>query len=610
MRNAQHGPESIFFPQSGESRPQSTPDSRQARYIHWLVSLRWLACLGTGAAILLIWLLGSLEHTGLVWLTVLLGGLVATNALYIYLLRRLTRLDRLVQVQIVGDLVILSLMLHFSGGLENPLSFLGVFHIIISGILLPRFQAYQMLALAMVLISALAIAEMRGIIPHYTLDLFPHPELHAPVPASEPSAESAKDGHAEEKREHDDERIGHAASSQHGKVMHASLDSSFVYSQIFRHFLLLSLTCFFTLSIMERLRAEEDNLRASRRHLERVVETTAVALAVFEKDLSITWLSRASAVHGGSRVAIEDLQKWIGGEDGPAAATLKDATHRVVEREVVDREDGKKYHYQITLAPVHSERGVLTEVALLVQDVTSRKHAEAEIMHADKMGTLGFLAAGIVHEVGNPLASISTRLQLMEAKKDDTSFLQQSIEPIRKQISRIMRILHGIREFSRPTRSEWTTCHIETLLNETLDVLSMHVLAKRCRIETAIDPDLPTTAGVQDQLVQLFVNLGMNALDAMPGGGRLLISASREGGNLKITFEDSGGGMSETVRRRVFDAFFTTKEGGLGIGLSLSRNLINAHGGSLDVESEEGVGSRFTVTLPIRTGGRIGENLA
>lgn len=236
----------------------------------------------------------------------------------------------------------------------------------------------------------------------------------------------------------------------------------------------------------------------------------------------------------------------------------------------------------------------------MTQDITERKAVEAEMVHAGKMAVLGLMAAGIAHEVGNPLASISTRLRLLEEKHDE-GFLKESLGLLQNQITRIARMVHGVSQFARPGKNDWTVCQVNALVAEALNVLRLHRLAKTCAIHSKLAAALPETLGAKDQLVHAFLNLGLNALEAMPEGGSLTIETRADREAIRISLADTGKGIDEEIRSRIFNPFFSTKPRGLGLGLYLVHNIILAHGGHIEVESSPGRGATFTISLPVRT---------
>ena len=231
-------------------------------------------------------------------------------------------------------------------------------------------------------------------------------------------------------------------------------------------------------------------------------------------------------------------------------------------------------------------------------DITGRKHAEAELLRSSKLATLGVVAAGLAHEIGNPLASLSTRLNLMQ-ENNDPAFWQESIEVLQRQISRISRIVYSVSRFSRATRLEQADCDINALVIDALDVVRFHECAKRCQIGMELASFPLRINAIPDQLTQVFLNLGLNALEAMPNGGTLKVTTAFVGKAVEIMFQDTGTGLTKEAQDRMFDAFYTSKENGMGLGLSIAHSIIAEHGGTIASENNPDGGACFRVVLPV-----------
>ncbi len=571
-------------------------DKNQSQDLNvWFIRLRWIACVV--AFLLVIVTIKALHYLNestfwpLIFLVILLA---LTNLAFTVMVKRQLYLDRLKEIQIISDLIILTAMLHYSGGIENPLSFIYLFHVILSGILLDKRKCYGVVALSFFLYGSLALCELSGVIPHYTLQIFPHSETEAEGRLS-PAPHSPS-----ESEQHD-----HAPSAPNGGL-HAAHYPVYVWSMSFLTFFIMLLTAYFITNIMDRLRAEETRTREERQRLEHVLQATGAGLLILNRDLQPVWYNEPVKTwlnidSGDSGNQTQIISEWIEGRDGPAAATLKNGTIRSVERERID-ESGQKQFFQVTLAPLTDPQGEVYQVVELIQDISEKKIIEAEMLHAAKMVTLGTMSAGIAHEVGNPLASISTRLHLLNTERNE-SFITQSVNLLQREISRIERIVRGISQFGRPSQEGWTLCQVNQILRETIEMLKYHKAAKLLKIETDLFPNLPETLGVRDQLKQVFLNLGLNALEAIPGvsGGTLTIRSFAEKGTLKIEFTDEGSGIAEADQDKIFQPFFTTKEKGSGLGLFIVNHIVQAHSGQIGVKSKPSEGTQFIVNLPIHS---------
>lgn len=557
--------------------------------IAWFVRLRWVACVV--ALILVIITTGVfdfLDDSTVPPLIGLIAALAGTNLAYTILLRKKLYLNTLPGIQIVTDLLLLTLMLHFSGGIENPLSFVYIFHVILSGILLDKKSCYGVVVIAFSLYSLLAFCELSGVVGHYTLRIFPHEQLETHETAGGTP--------------HHEEAAGENTNRGDLANLHASRHPVYVWSLTTLELFILLLTAYFITNIMDRLRGEERRSLEERQRLEHVLQATRAGLLILNKRLQPvwhnepieTWLSVVETEPSDHRLR---LPTWMTGEESAAAKTLRDSRTRSIEKEHVNA-NGQKQFFQVTVAPLVDSNGEVYEVVELVQDITNKKILEAEMVHTAKMITLGTMAAGIAHEVGNPLASISTRLHLMQMETDK-SFIDRSIELLQKEIGRIERIVRGISQFGRSSPESWGPCPVNQIIMETVEMLKFHRGSKMCQITLQIDEGLPETLGVRDQLKQIFLNLGLNALEAMPRGGVLHIISRAERGDIKIEFADEGEGIPQKDMEKIFQPFFTTKTTGSGLGLFMVNHFVQAHGGRIEIHSLVGTGTRVVVSLPL-----------
>jgi signal transduction histidine kinase len=226
------------------------------------------------------------------------------------------------------------------------------------------------------------------------------------------------------------------------------------------------------------------------------------------------------------------------------------------------------------------------------------REAQAHVLHQEKMAALGLLAAGVAHEVGNPLTSISTLVQMLE-RRDCDSYTREKLGLVSGQLQRIQTILRELVNFSRPASSEPTWVGVGDILAEAWNIAKYYKRIKGRRIDLRVAPDLPALYGVRDQLVQVFLNLVLNAIDATVKGGRIELAAQAAGDAIEVTVRDDGVGVDPRNAGRLFHAYFTTKDDGTGLGLFVSRQLIENHAGTLEFESASGQGTVFRVRLPV-----------
>jgi len=237
------------------------------------------------------------------------------------------------------------------------------------------------------------------------------------------------------------------------------------------------------------------------------------------------------------------------------------------------------------------------------------KKLEQQVLHSEKLAALGRLAAGVAHEIGNPLTSISTFAQLLREMATD-EFTQNSLDIINNHIQRITDIVRRMSTFSRADALNIKSVQINDVVNSTLDLMRFDKRMKSSiEIGVVLDPALPKIMIDEGQISQVFINIILNAFDAMPDGGKLSVSTHRgaddQGHNsVMVEFADTGIGMAKREIEKIFDPFYTTKEAGkgTGLGLSVSYSIVRRFKGDIKVESETGKGTVFTVILPVENG--------
>ena len=226
---------------------------------------------------------------------------------------------------------------------------------------------------------------------------------------------------------------------------------------------------------------------------------------------------------------------------------------------------------------------------------------QGELFEKEKMAAIGQLAAGIAHEVCNPLSSISAVVQVLKREHVDAA-VGERLDLIQTHIQRITDIVRKLMRLAHPGVDRWEPVDLKATLDEVVRLIAYDRRARNVRIDWApTDADLELH-GLRDQLQQVFINLALNALDAMPDGGELRIRAEKQGQSIVVRLADTGCGVPPELGRRIFDPFFTTKPQGkgTGLGLAVSYGVVQRHGGTIDFESNNGRGTVFTIELPIQ----------
>ena len=223
---------------------------------------------------------------------------------------------------------------------------------------------------------------------------------------------------------------------------------------------------------------------------------------------------------------------------------------------------------------------------------------EADLRRKERLASLGDLASGVAHEVRNPLNSISLGLQRLQTECPTDEEGERFIGLMRSEVRRINDIIERFLHLARPPRMELCECDLKGLVSEVADLMRDEAQAKGVRIDAHLPPN-PAIAYLDcPQIRQAFMNLALNAIQATPEGGVVAFGLEKRGKEWRIRVSDTGPGISPQVRERIFDPYFTTKEGGVGLGLTLAQRVVEEHGGRIEVESRMGKGTTFTVILP------------
>ena len=224
------------------------------------------------------------------------------------------------------------------------------------------------------------------------------------------------------------------------------------------------------------------------------------------------------------------------------------------------------------------------------------QESQAMLVQQEKQAAFGLLAAGIAHEVGNPLAAISSLVQLLNRRNIEGE-TREKLSLVDDQLRRIQRTLRELVDFSRPALNEQTRCDIHAMVDAALNIAKYYKRKKGKKILTRYVENVPLMMIVRDQLVQVFLNLILNAMDATEEGGTIEIQTSREDYWLRIDVRDDGHGVPENVRSRIFQPYFTTKATGTGLGLFVCRNIVEQNGGRIELTETSSKGTTFSVFL-------------
>jgi two-component system NtrC family sensor kinase len=377
---------------------------------------------------------------------------------------------------------------------------------------------------------------------------------------------------------------------------------------------------------VERRTAEAE---AQRRFTEAIIDSLPLSLYAVDRDYSIVAWNR---------------NRELGGQGLPRARVLGRNIFDVLtrqKRQVLEREfarafetgeierieqetttrEGETKHWLVSKIPMRAKGdGDISHVITVGEDITTRVEANRAVARAEKLAAVGRLAAGVVHEINNPLATISACAEALESRVGEGAFdgspevedLREYLGLIRSEAFRCKMITNGLLDFSRTRASQHMPVQIAEVINQAARLLMHQGRGEGIEINVEADAGISPISGDAGQLQQAVIALATNAIDAMPQGGRLTLRARSLETHVLVEISDTGVGIASENLTKIFDPFFTTKEigQGTGLGLAVCYGIVTEHGGRLDVQSSVGVGTTFTISLPALVAGHNGEETA
>jgi PAS domain S-box-containing protein len=249
------------------------------------------------------------------------------------------------------------------------------------------------------------------------------------------------------------------------------------------------------------------------------------------------------------------------------------------------------------------EEPAVSGIVINLRDVTEQKRIQANLIQAEKLAALGQLAASLAHEISNPLQLIIGHLELAQEDLGEKEVVAEHLAAIHAEVQRLSRTVTSIRDLSR-RRSSWRErANVNALIEQVLDLSRKQCQYRGVRIRWDPELNLPAVILVPDQIKQVLLNLLLNAIEALPDGGWVEVNTARTDDpvGVRITFTDNGTGIPPDVMPHIFEPFFSTKAEGIGLGLFISQNIMQQHGGHIEVQSSVGTGSTFSLWLPEET---------
>jgi len=272
------------------------------------------------------------------------------------------------------------------------------------------------------------------------------------------------------------------------------------------------------------------------------------------------------------------------------------------------KKNGEPFHSQLLISPIMDNDDKITGYFGIHRDLSEKRILEKQLIHTQKMESIGTLAAGIAHEVGNPLASISALVQVVRRDSEDP-FIKEKLGLVKNQVTRISKIIRDLVDFSRPSNYELQLTDINQSITEAIAITRVGTKVKNIEFNVTLDENIPGLQIIPDQMQQVFLNILINAVDAFSEVEdnkkifRIDVTTKVNNENVVVNFTDNGSGIKDKNLGKVFEPFFTTKEQGRGTGLGLwvSYGIVKSLQGDMKVDSEYGKGTTFTLTLPIET---------
>lgn len=365
---------------------------------------------------------------------------------------------------------------------------------------------------------------------------------------------------------------------------------------------------------VERRTAEAE---AQRRFTEAIIDSLPLSLYAIDRNYRIVAWNR---------------NRELGGQGIPRGKALGQNIFDVLtrqNREILEREfarafetgeierieqetagaDGEGHHWLVSKIPMRASGGRdVSHVITVGEDITARVEANRAVARAEKLAAVGRLAAGVVHEINNPLATISACAEALESRLSEGAFdsspevedLREYLSLIRSEAFRCKSITNGLLDFSRTRAGEHLPVQIAEVINSAARLMAHQRRGDKIEIQIEVADQLSFVSGDEGQLQQAVIALATNAIDAMPEGGRLTLRGRNENDHVLLEISDTGVGIPQENLTKIFDPFFTTKEigRGTGLGLAVCYGIVTEHGGRLNVQSAVGTGTTFTISLP------------
>lgn len=331
----------------------------------------------------------------------------------------------------------------------------------------------------------------------------------------------------------------------------------------------------------------------------RILNNASEAVIITDAEHRITFWNDAATVMLGwekEEVRLKRIEEIL---KIPVASRFAKRGQQELELDVTNKEN-RRIFVALTMTSLLGENGKPETYAYMFRDLTARAIRQAQMERSERLASLGHMAAGVAHEIGNPLTAISSIIQLLQRKITDQGQLDQ-LNRVRENITRITKIVRDLVDFSRPKSPEISQMNLNDTINDVIGLLKHDARCKNVSFDLQLDPNLPSFKAVPDQLYQVYLNFILNAVDACEENPNPVVTVRTEADPNAVlsSISDNGSGIPSAIKERIFEPFFTTKDvgKGTGLGLSVSHHIITSLGGSIAVDSRPG-NTVFSIKIP------------
>ena len=353
-----------------------------------------------------------------------------------------------------------------------------------------------------------------------------------------------------------------------------------------------------------------EKVRQAERHLASVVESANdIATSLDSQGMILTWNNAAERISGymDRELVGKPLTTICADAQKSTLISILEGLSRGKTVKHIElglkTKGGKTIPVSWSFALMRDDTQTIIGIVGVGQDLTERRELEAQLFHSAKLASLGIMAGGIAHEIRNPLGISSVAAQILLEDPDNESLRKECAEKIYSGIKRASLIIEELLKFARPTEGRFESTNVNEAIMETLSLIEKQIVLMRIEIKKNLHHPIPLMKAEKNLLKQAFLNIILNAANAMPDGGTLTITTSSDQKNtIQITFHDTGCGISPENTDKIFDPFFTTMPvgKGTGLGLSITYSIIKQHEGAIHVESAAGKGTTFMIQLPVK----------